>query len=95
MGYLTPRFSDGPRSGPSAEPAVCWLLPAPRRHRQGLLLYLSRSTRELTEAQELLDLARVKNIAPIPTRNRPLGEAQAALDDLRDGRVVGRTVLAP
>ena len=24
---------------------------------------------------------------------RPLGEAQAALDDLRAGRVVGRTVL--
>jgi alcohol dehydrogenase len=50
-------------------------------------------TGTLTEAQELLDLARAKNIAPIPTRNRPLGEAQAALDDLRAGRVVGRTVL--
>jgi hypothetical protein len=37
--------------------------------------------------------ARAKNTAPIPTRNRPLGEAQAALDDLRAGRVVGRTVL--
>jgi D-arabinose 1-dehydrogenase-like Zn-dependent alcohol dehydrogenase len=47
----------------------------------------------LTQAQELLDLARAKKIAPIPTRNRPLGEAQAALDDLRAGRVVGRTVL--
>src|SRR6202040_2112475 len=46
-------------------------------------------TGTLTEAQELLDLARAKNIAPI----RPLGEAQAALDDLRAGRVVGRTVL--
>jgi propanol-preferring alcohol dehydrogenase len=41
----------------------------------------------------LLDLARARNIAPIPTRNRPLGEAQAALDDLRAGRIVGRTVL--
>jgi alcohol dehydrogenase/propanol-preferring alcohol dehydrogenase len=46
-------------------------------------------TGTLTEVQELLDLTRAKNIAPIPTRNRPLGEAQAALDDLR----VGRTVL--
>jgi D-arabinose 1-dehydrogenase-like Zn-dependent alcohol dehydrogenase len=50
-------------------------------------------TGTLTEAQELLDLARTKNIGPIPTRNRPLGEAQAALDDLRAGHVVGRTVL--
>jgi D-arabinose 1-dehydrogenase-like Zn-dependent alcohol dehydrogenase len=50
-------------------------------------------TGTLAEARELLDLARAKNIAPIPTRNRPLDEAQAALDDLRAGRVVGRTVL--
>jgi D-arabinose 1-dehydrogenase-like Zn-dependent alcohol dehydrogenase len=50
-------------------------------------------TGTLAEARELLDLARAKNITPIPTRNRPLNEAQAALDDLRAGRVVGRTVL--
>jgi D-arabinose 1-dehydrogenase-like Zn-dependent alcohol dehydrogenase len=50
-------------------------------------------TGTLGEAQELLDLARAKNIAPIPTRDRPLAEAQAALDDLRAGHVVGRTVL--
>jgi len=50
-------------------------------------------TGTLAEARELLDLVRSKNIAPIPTRDRPLAEAQAALDDLRAGRVVGRTVL--
>jgi alcohol dehydrogenase, propanol-preferring len=50
-------------------------------------------TGTLAEARELLDLARSKNIAPIPTRERPLNEVQAALDDLRAGRVVGRTVL--
>ena len=50
-------------------------------------------TGTLAEARELLDLARSKNIAPIPTRDRPLAQAQAALDDLRAGRVVGRTVL--
>jgi D-arabinose 1-dehydrogenase-like Zn-dependent alcohol dehydrogenase len=50
-------------------------------------------TGTLAEARELLDLARVKNIAPIPTRNQPLNDAQAALDDLRAGRIVGRTVL--
>jgi alcohol dehydrogenase, propanol-preferring len=50
-------------------------------------------TGTLDEARELLDLARAGAIAPIPTRERPLAEAQAALDDLRAGRVVGRTVL--
>jgi alcohol dehydrogenase len=51
-------------------------------------------TGTLAEARELLDLVRAKNIAPIPTRDRPLAEAQAALDDLRAGRIVGRTVLS-
>ena len=50
-------------------------------------------TGTLAEASELIDLARAGKIAPIQTRERPLGEAQAALDDLRAGRVVGRTVL--
>jgi alcohol dehydrogenase len=50
-------------------------------------------TGTLAEARELLDLARTGKIAPIPTHDRPLNEAQAALDDLRAGRVVGRTVL--
>jgi len=51
-------------------------------------------TGTLTEARELLEFARSGKIAPIPTRDRPLNEAQAALDDLRAGRVVGRTVLS-
>jgi alcohol dehydrogenase, propanol-preferring len=51
-------------------------------------------TGTLPEARELLDLARSGKIAPIPTRDRPLAQAQAALDDLRAGRVVGRTVLS-
>jgi alcohol dehydrogenase, propanol-preferring len=51
-------------------------------------------TGTLAEARELLDLVRANNIAPIPTRDRPLAEAQAALDDLRAGRIVGRTVLS-
>ena len=50
-------------------------------------------TGSLAEARELLDLVRAKKIAPIPTRNRPLLQAQTALDDLRAGRVVGRTML--
>jgi alcohol dehydrogenase, propanol-preferring len=50
-------------------------------------------TGTLAEASELIELARAGKVAPIQTRERPLGEAQAALDDLRAGRVVGRTVL--
>jgi D-arabinose 1-dehydrogenase-like Zn-dependent alcohol dehydrogenase len=51
-------------------------------------------TGTLAHAHELIALARSGKIAPIPTQARPLNEAQAALEDLRAGRVVGRTVLA-
>jgi D-arabinose 1-dehydrogenase-like Zn-dependent alcohol dehydrogenase len=51
-------------------------------------------TGTLAQARELIELARAGKIAPIPTQARPLDQAQAALDDLRAGRVVGRTVLA-
>src|SRR5262249_20067696 len=51
-------------------------------------------TGTLAEARELLDLARAGKITPIRTQERPLAQAQAALDDLRAGRVVGRTVLS-
>jgi len=51
-------------------------------------------TGTLAQARELIELARAGKIAPIPTHERPFNEAQAALDDLRAGKVVGRTVLA-
>jgi alcohol dehydrogenase len=51
-------------------------------------------TGTLAETRELLDLARSGKIKPIPIHDRPLAQAQAALEDLRAGRVVGRTVLA-
>ena len=51
-------------------------------------------TGTLAEARELIDLARSGKLATIPTHERPLDQAQAALDDLRAGRVVGRTVLS-
>ena len=38
-------------------------------------------------------LARAGKISPPPIGERPLAEAQAVLDDLRAGRVVGRVVL--
>ena len=50
-------------------------------------------TGTLAQARELIDLARSGKLATIPTHERPLDQAQAALDDLRAGRVVGRTVL--
>jgi propanol-preferring alcohol dehydrogenase len=50
-------------------------------------------TGTLAEAQELLALARGGVAVSIPMSERPLAKAQSALDDLRAGRVVGRTVL--
>ena len=53
------------------------------------------STGTLAETRELIELVQAKKIAPPPMHERPLAEAQAALDDLRAGRVVGRAVLVP
>jgi len=50
-------------------------------------------TGTLAQARELIDLARAGKISPIPAHARALDQAQAALEDLRAGRVVGRTVL--
>jgi len=52
-------------------------------------------TGTLAEAEELMALARTGHAPAVPIAGRPLGEAQAALDDLRAGRVIGRVVLAP
>ena len=51
-------------------------------------------TGTLAQARELIELARAGKIAPIPTHERPFSQAQAALDDLRAGKIVGRTVLS-
>jgi alcohol dehydrogenase len=50
-------------------------------------------TGTLAEAEELLALVRGGATVPVPMTERPASEAQAALEDLRAGRVVGRTVL--
>jgi D-arabinose 1-dehydrogenase-like Zn-dependent alcohol dehydrogenase len=49
----------------------------------------------LDEARELMSLMRQGRVAPPMMRDRPLSEANAALDDLRGGKVVGRMVLTP
>ena len=51
------------------------------------------TTGTLAEARELIDLVREKNITPPPIAERPLNQAQATLDDLRTGKIVGRVVL--
>jgi D-arabinose 1-dehydrogenase-like Zn-dependent alcohol dehydrogenase len=50
-------------------------------------------TGTLAQARELIALARGGKLAPIPIRERPLADAQGALDDLRAGKVTGRVVL--
>lgn len=49
----------------------------------------------LKEANDLMALMREGRIAPPLMHERPLAEANAALDDLRGGQVVGRIVLRP
>lgn len=50
-------------------------------------------TGTLKEAREVIDLVREKKIAAPPIAERPLSAAQATLEDLRAGRIVGRVVL--
>src|SRR3982074_3508230 len=47
----------------------------------------------LAQARKLTALLRPAKSAPIPISERPMAQAQAALDDLRAGKVVGRVVL--
>jgi len=49
----------------------------------------------LQELKELVSLVGRTNMKAIPVNTRPLSEANAAMQDLHHGRVVGRTVLIP
>ncbi len=49
----------------------------------------------LTEFRELVALVQQGLDLPVPITPRPLEEAGAALQDLRDGKVLGRVVLKP
>ena len=55
--------------------------------------YAMGGTGTLAQAREVIALARSGKFAPIPIRERPMRDAQAALDDLRAGKVAGRVVL--
>jgi propanol-preferring alcohol dehydrogenase len=52
-------------------------------------------TGTLDEANEMMALARAGKVPPVPIHERPLDAAQASLDDLRAGKIVGRVVLVP
>jgi D-arabinose 1-dehydrogenase-like Zn-dependent alcohol dehydrogenase len=47
------------------------------------------------EAAEMLALVRAGKVAPIPVELRPLDRTSASLDDLRNGKIVGRVVVTP
>ncbi|MCP5157646.1 MAG: alcohol dehydrogenase catalytic domain-containing protein [Ectothiorhodospiraceae bacterium] len=49
----------------------------------------------LAEMHELMAVVRAGGVAPIPIERRPLAEANQALRDLQQGRVLGRLVLEP
>jgi len=48
-----------------------------------------------TEAAEMIDLVKAGKIAPIPVETRPLDQTSKSLDDLREGKIVGRVVITP
>lgn len=49
----------------------------------------------LNEIAELIALVKAKGAPDVPVATRPLEQVNAALNDLRDGRVVGRVVVTP
>jgi len=49
----------------------------------------------LPEMKELLELVNRTGVPPVPLKTRPLEDANAALTDLKAGKVVGRVVLTP
>jgi alcohol dehydrogenase, propanol-preferring len=49
----------------------------------------------LNEIAELLALVRAKGAPDVPVATRPLEQVNAALNDLRDGRIIGRVVMTP
>jgi D-arabinose 1-dehydrogenase-like Zn-dependent alcohol dehydrogenase len=44
---------------------------------------------------ELLDLVNRRGAPDVPVATRPLDQVTAALNDLRDGKIVGRVVMRP
>ncbi len=49
----------------------------------------------LAEMRELVELVRAGKVTPVPVATRPLDQVGQTLQDLRDGRIVGRVVVVP
>ncbi|HEX4860909.1 MAG TPA: zinc-binding dehydrogenase, partial [Rhizomicrobium sp.] len=49
----------------------------------------------LSDTQEMMELVRAGKVDPVPVTKRPLSAANDTLNDLREGRIVGRVVLTP
>ena len=49
----------------------------------------------LQELRELVDLVKRTKMASIPVTRRPLTEINAAMQELAQGKVIGRTVMIP
>ena len=47
------------------------------------------------DTKEMLEIVKAGKINPIPIETRPLAKASQTLDDLREGKVMGRVVLTP
>ncbi len=56
---------------------------------------LGSYTGSLQELEELVAMVRQGLVKPRPVSRRGLHEADRALADLRDGKIIGRTVLCP
>jgi alcohol dehydrogenase len=92
LGFATGALAKGGKvvvtgllGGPFAMPTAMFVLKA--------MTIEGTLTGTLAEAKEVVALARTGKLAGPPIHERPLAEAQASLDDLRSGRVVGRIVL--
>jgi D-arabinose 1-dehydrogenase-like Zn-dependent alcohol dehydrogenase len=49
----------------------------------------------LDETKQMMELVRAGKVDPIPYSKRPMKDASKTLDDLREGKIVGRVVLQP
>ena len=50
-------------------------------------------TGTLEDTAEMLEIVKAGKINPIPVEMRAMSEASRSLDDLREGKVIGRVVL--
>jgi D-arabinose 1-dehydrogenase-like Zn-dependent alcohol dehydrogenase len=49
----------------------------------------------LAEAEAMMELVRAGKVDPIPVKEAPLSSANAVLEDLKAGKIIGRVVLVP